>query len=156
MAKFLTDNYCCTTFYPIHCVSQDLSTKLIVAVGKKVGVLYTIDSSHLKAKISALAANASAVSPSYSLLCSQASTSCDKPTCSSHDLDILHTRLGHTSLSKMQYIADCKPFLANDVFVRHVYWQNFIDCLSIKALLQQKPPSSSFIWIFWVPIGFLV
>ena len=60
VAKFLTDNYCCTVFYPTHRVFQDLSTKLIVAVGKKAGGLYTFDSSHLKAK--ALTSDVSATS----------------------------------------------------------------------------------------------
>lgn len=86
--KFFTDNYCCTTFYPTQCAFQDLSTTLIVAVGKKAGGLYIFYSFHLKAKISVPAANASVVSASSSLPCSQASTSYDKPTYSSHDLDI--------------------------------------------------------------------
>jgi len=41
---------------------------------------------------------------------------CNNSACKSDDLDLLHARLGHTSFSKMQHIAACKPFLSNDYF----------------------------------------
>ena len=140
MAKFLTDNYCCTTFYPTHCVFQDLSTKLIVAVGKKAGGLYTFDSSQHSDKASVSAANASAVPPSSSLRHSQAPTPCDQHTCKSHDLDILHARLGHTSFSKMQYIKDCKPYLANDFFCETCVLAKFHRLPFNKSTITSKAP----------------
>ena len=97
--KFLTDNHYCSIFYPSYCVFQDLSTKQIMAVGQKAGGLYTLA---LPSK-----ANILHISPSFSV-----TTSCNNSTCNSATLDVLHARLGDTSVSKMQHIADCKPYLS--------------------------------------------
>ena len=51
VAKFLVDNSYCTIFYPSHCLFQDLSTNMTVAVGKKACGLYTFDPSCSTAKI---------------------------------------------------------------------------------------------------------
>jgi len=114
VGKFLTDNPCSTTFYSTHCIFQDLSTKLIMAVGKKAGGLYTLTSPS-KDKIPIPAVNVSEArtsnSPSLDI------TPCNNSACSSKVIDVLHSRLGHTSFSKMQHIADCKPYLSNEFFL---------------------------------------
>jgi len=64
VAKFLNDSTCCTIFYPNHCVFQDLSTRLLVAVGKKECGLYTIETTHCRDRASNIAATISEVSSS--------------------------------------------------------------------------------------------
>ena len=82
-----------------------------MVVGKEVGGLYTFDSSHLKGKTFASAPNVFEVSPSSAKPVNQDSLPYNNSVCKSHELDVLHARLGHTSFTKMQHIANCKPFL---------------------------------------------
>ena len=119
VTEFLTDNYCCTTFYPTHCVFQDLSTKLIVVIGKKASGLYTFDSSHPRQKASISIADISEECPSSVKPLSQDSIpDGNNSACRSLNLDVLHARLGDTSFSKMQDITECKPLLSNEFFCK--------------------------------------
>jgi len=108
VAKFLNDSTCCTIFYPNHCIFQDLSTRLLVAVDRKAGGLYTLENTHSRGRVSS--------SPASSATKNQDFSTCNKSACKSDDLDVLHARLGHTSFSKIQHIADWQPFLSNDYF----------------------------------------
>ena len=99
--KFLTDNHYCGIFYPSHCVFQDLSTKITVAVGQKAGGLYILD---LPSKDN---------SSLFSSLVPSFSVPCNKSSSSTATIDVLHAWLGHTSISKMQHISDCKPYLSD-------------------------------------------
>ena len=56
----------------------------------------------------------------------------NKIACSSSMSDVLHARLGHTSLSKMKHITDCKPYISESFFRTYVYLPNLIDCHLIK------------------------
>jgi len=91
-----------------------LSTRLIVAIDKKVSGLYTLASSS-KNRASNHTFNVNAVlNPMNST--NLASTSCNNLARNSKVLDVLHTRLVHTSFSKMHYITNCKPYLSKDFF----------------------------------------
>jgi len=104
--KLLTDHKLLALFLPEHCVIQDLSNRRVLAVAQSVDGLYKL--SH--AAINSSSTNKDHVSlthladPSSSFV----SISLSPSNCTMPSFDIIHARLGHTSLSKMQHISCCQ------------------------------------------------
>jgi len=81
-----------------------------VAVGKKASGLYTLTSSY-EDRAPNHTVNVSRI---FSLIDNSTSISCNNLACNLDFLNVLHARLGHTSLFKMQHIATCKPYLSKN------------------------------------------
>ena len=88
---------------------QDLTTKRVVAVAPKQGGLYRLDPLAINTNKDTLYVSSYthpiAVYDSKSI---SNSNLANNVACVSSSLDVLHARLGHTSVSKMKHIADCK------------------------------------------------
>ena len=92
-------------------VFQDLSTRRVMTVAPKQGGLYKLDPLAI-GKTQATSCFNTAVSHSvpHSVVANKIAA------CKSSFLDVLHARLGHTSLSKMKHIADCKSHVSERFF----------------------------------------
>lgn len=127
VSKLLSDHNLCAIFYPDKCFFQDLSTRMIIAVGKKDGRLYFLNKipvvvSHSGSILAAERTKSTDISPTEVPNSSLTSLYSDKLVCS---LDLLRARLGHTSFSKIQHIPLCKDFYLVLSLVKLVSWQNF-------------------------------
>ena len=105
MTKLLADQRLCIHVYPSKCIFQDLTTSKVVVVAYEHSGLYILQSSFGRKftgeecleKISPTAVlQEKSVVPGCSTAVNKA--------CAGLSLEVLHAKLGHTSLSKMKYI----------------------------------------------------
>jgi len=118
VTKLLADQSICLHVYSSACLFQDLTTNQVVAVAHEHHGLYTLGFSGSK-DIGEQSASAEGSQED------KAVPSCFN-ACSKLSLEVLHARLGHTSLSKMKYIPDCKDLLWMVFSVKLVFWPRHI------------------------------
>jgi len=109
------------SFFFLTRVFQELSTRKIVVVAPKQGALYKLDPSAVgKTKGNIVLQSNSTPIAVYNIKPSFQSSLDVSPTnkiaCSSSIFDVLHARFGHTSLSKMKHIVDCKSHFSDNFF----------------------------------------
>ena len=105
VGKLLADYSLCALFYLEKCLFQDLTTNLVMDSTLKADGLYKI-----KLPIAKNRTLGSQVSSICSNISSTHVTS-NNSSCNFLPIDVLHVRLGHTSVSKMQHIPMCKHIL---------------------------------------------
>jgi len=123
VTKLLADQNLCIHLYPTECIFQDLTTHQVVAVAPEHNGLYKLESqvSSKHTKKGRLGRRNSQGHPTdlanqnMSIATPNQSTIANK-ACSQLPLEILHARLGHTSVSKMKYISACKDVIADNFF----------------------------------------
>jgi len=115
VTKLLTDQSLCIHIYPIECIFQDLITNKVVAVAQEHNGLYSLESSY-RSTLKGKAILARGIQESENTAVSGCFTATNKSGVQLA-LEVLHTRLVHTSLSKMKYISDCKDVLSDTFFL---------------------------------------
>lgn len=121
VSQLVSHNNLCVIFFSDTCIFQDLTTNKIVAVAPKQGGLYKLDPLALgktkgKFPITPNSKPVAVYSSKYMTTPSLDSFSANNVVCNSSFFDVLHARLGHTSLSKMRHIPDCKSHISNNFF----------------------------------------
>ena len=117
VSKIVTQNHLCVIFYPDICVFQDLTTERIMAMAPKQGGLYRLDP--IANNRSKTTKSVSSYTHPIAVYDSQnvfAPTIANKVACVSTSLDVMHARLGHTSVSKMKHITECKSHSLDSFF----------------------------------------
>jgi len=121
-----------------------------VAIGTKAGGLYTFGSSSSQDKHSS-----AVIQPAASLHSAKSDVSvslpCHSSSCSSHELDVLHAPLGHTSVFTMQHIAACKPFLSNNFLCDTCMLAKFHRLPFNKSAITTKAPFQLVHMDLWGP-----
>ena len=114
VTKLLADQKLCIHIYPTECLFQDLTTSKVVVVAQEHNGLYTLESpngSNFKGK-----GDRKYPQSEDGVVSVSGCLSAANKTCIQLPLDVLHARLGHTSLSKMKYISYCKDVLSDTFF----------------------------------------
>ena len=114
VTKLLADQHLCIHIYPAECIFQDLTNNEVVAVAPEHNGLYTLKSSYSShfTKESILRQKPQRILKDMVPTCFTTANRAN----SSPSLEVLHARLGHTSLSKMKYIPVCKNILSDTFF----------------------------------------
>ncbi|XP_074308066.1 uncharacterized protein LOC141642964 [Silene latifolia] len=111
VGKLVSSTNLDVSFGKYNCLFQDLSSKRLIAIARRQGDLYKLDTSQIKA-------TKQVVSPSVFSLCSY--SHCSTGLCNAaRSLDgfLFHSRVGHTSFNKMHHMPGCnknaKPFFCD-------------------------------------------
>jgi len=118
VTKLLADKKLCIHIYPAACIFQDLTTSKVVAVEQEHIGLYTLESSY-SSNFKGKRILGKKLQSDHKELEDTAVSSCFTATnksCNQLPLEVLHARLGHTSLSKMKYISNCKDVPSGTFF----------------------------------------
>ena len=110
--------------YSTECIFQDLTTNQVVAIAHEHSGLYKMEPQasrkHLKkGGLGKRSSQHSSVIPRDQdrRVAVPKITAIANKACSQLPLDILHARLGHTSVSKMKHISACKNFVTDSFFL---------------------------------------
>ncbi|KAK9669446.1 hypothetical protein RND81_13G130700 [Saponaria officinalis] len=113
VGRLIDNTNLCVIFYPHMCLFQDLSSKVTLGTGHKIGDLYKfqgIQHTNLRSKVATAVYNALGLRSDASF-CSISSTySCAKGL----DFALLHARLGHTSVEKLRHLSAIKMSPTHD------------------------------------------
>ena len=112
VTKVLADQKMCIHMYPTECIFQDLTTNQVMALAHENNGLFFFESTS-RGSHSSLEASTSR-RQNFRPIVSECFTAANK-TSPRLTLEVLHARLGHTSMSKMRYISECKDVLS-DIF----------------------------------------
>jgi len=109
------------SFFSLTRVIQDLTTKRIVAVAPKHGGLYKLDPLAIgkvqgKGGLPSKPTHIVVYNNKPSLHSNSSLSATHKIASSVSIFDTLHARLGHTSLSKIKHIAECKSHISDPFF----------------------------------------
>ena len=115
VTKFLTDQNLCIHVHPTQCICQDPTTSNIVAVAHDHNGLYILGASGSRSNRGQELSRDRKDTLERQAAVPGCFTAINK-TCKQLSLEVLHARLGHTSLSKMRHIPDCKAVLSNNFF----------------------------------------
>jgi len=115
--KLLATQRLCIHIYPTECIFQDLTTRQVVAKAHEHSGMYFLESSNRCSfkKDSTLGKIVQNNGVAEKVTTQGCFTIVNK-ACSQVPLEVLHARLGHTSLSEMKYISDCKDVISDTFF----------------------------------------
>ncbi|GJW84599.1 cysteine-rich receptor-like protein kinase 8 [Tanacetum coccineum] len=132
--KLTKDNNCVAIFFPYLCVLQDLTTRKVLGLGKKIFGLYHLLNVHMDSVDGKIREMVD--SHMFSSLFSCSAGIYNKPVCTNM-FSLWHHRLGHLSVSKMKHIQ------CNDVLTMNEAGSTCLTCLMAKLTRFPFPLSDS-------------
>ncbi|XP_074265479.1 uncharacterized protein LOC141587913 [Silene latifolia] len=102
VSKLIDDNKLFDVFSAANCSFQDLSTKLVIATGRRIGDLYRFQNFNIQDLVNKVVSIVSKTLGCTSSV-SQSLHSANSSSCSA-SVDLLHARLGHIGFDKLNYV----------------------------------------------------
>ncbi|XP_074301595.1 uncharacterized protein LOC141632995 [Silene latifolia] len=102
VSKLIDDNKLFAVFSDANCSFKDLSTKLVIATGRRIGDLYRFQKFNTQDLVNKVVSIVSKTLGCTSFV-SQSLHSANSSSCSA-SVDLLHARLGHIGFDKLKYV----------------------------------------------------